>query len=79
MIRSSCRGRCLVSRVAPLLRLAPQMVPDLGACDLEPMEVDRLRLFIHRTEDGAPGWSIPEIHLFEPMGATASARLTDTH
>jgi hypothetical protein len=47
--------------------------------DLEPMEVDRLRLFIHQTEDGAPGWSIPEIHLFEPMGSPASARLADTH
>lgn len=33
--------------------------------DLEPMEVDRLRLFIHRTEDGAHGWSIAEIEVFE--------------
>jgi hypothetical protein len=33
--------------------------------DLEPMEVDRIRLFIHVKEAGAPGWSIPEIHVFE--------------
>jgi hypothetical protein len=31
--------------------------------DLEPMEVDRMRLFIHVKEEGAPGWSIPEIHV----------------
>ncbi len=33
--------------------------------DLEPLEVDRMRLFIHETEAGAPGWSIPEIHVYE--------------
>jgi hypothetical protein len=33
--------------------------------DLEPMEVDRIRLFIHVKEEGAPGWSIPEIHVYE--------------
>jgi hypothetical protein len=35
--------------------------------DLEPMEVDRMRLFIHETEDGVPGWSIPEIHVYEAV------------
>jgi hypothetical protein len=33
--------------------------------DLEPMTVDRLRLFIRRTEEGTIGWSIPEIHVYE--------------
>ena len=33
--------------------------------DLEPMPMERLRLFIHRTERGTIGWSIPEIHVYE--------------
>jgi hypothetical protein len=33
--------------------------------DLEPMEMDRLRLFIHRTEEGTIDWAIPEIHVYE--------------
>ena len=33
--------------------------------DLEPMSMERLRLFIHRTEEGTIGWSIPEIHVYE--------------
>ncbi len=33
--------------------------------DLEPEEVDRIRLFIQVKEEGAPGWSIPEIHVYE--------------
>jgi hypothetical protein len=33
--------------------------------DLEPREVDRIRLFLHATPSGIPGWSIPEIYVFE--------------
>ncbi len=33
--------------------------------DLEPMPMERLRLFINRTEQGTIGWSIPEIHVYE--------------
>jgi hypothetical protein len=33
--------------------------------DLEPMTMDRLRLFIHRTEEATIDWSIPEIHIYE--------------
>ena len=36
--------------------------------DLAPEAVDRLRLYVHRTERGAPAWSIPEIHVYEPSG-----------
>ncbi len=33
--------------------------------DIRPAEVDRVRLAITRTDDGAGPWSIPEIHVFE--------------
>jgi len=33
--------------------------------DLQPALVDRLRLTITRTDEGAPAWSIPEIHVYE--------------
>jgi hypothetical protein len=33
--------------------------------DLEPATVDRLRMFIHVTEEGGEPWSIAEIHVYE--------------
>ena len=52
-----------------LVALFRQLVDDPRGArlryDLEPMEVDRLRMFIHHTEDGVYGWSIPEIHIYE--------------
>lgn len=33
--------------------------------DLEPMEVDRMRLFIESEPPSVPAWSVPEIHVFE--------------
>ena len=33
--------------------------------DLKEMSMERLRLFINRTEEGTIGWSIPEIHVYE--------------
>jgi hypothetical protein len=59
------------------LALARQLVADPAQArlryDLEPAEVDRLRLFIHRTEEATLAWSIAEIHVYEaresPPGA----------
>jgi hypothetical protein len=36
--------------------------------DLEPATVDRLRMFIHVTEEGGEPWSIAEIHVYELAG-----------
>lgn len=33
--------------------------------ELEPTSVDRMRLFISRTEEATVGWSIPELHVYE--------------
>jgi hypothetical protein len=38
--------------------------------DLEPMEVDRIRLF-YRSEPSVVRWSIPEIHVYESVSGTA--------
>jgi hypothetical protein len=58
--------------------LIHQLVDDPGRArlryDLEPLEVDRVRLFIHETEDGAPGWSIPEIHVYESLDPPPESR-----
>ncbi len=40
--------------------------------DLKPMTMERLRLFIHRTEPGTIGWSIPEIHVYESASPPAN-------
>ncbi len=59
------------------LALARQLVADPAKArlryDLEPAEVDRLRLFIHRTEEATLAWSIAEIHVYEADGASAVA------
>lgn len=51
------------------LALARQLVADPSRArlryDLEPAEMERLRLFIHRTEEATLPWSIAEIHVFE--------------
>jgi hypothetical protein len=51
------------------VRLLRQLVSDPQAArlryDLRPATVDRLRLLISRTDEGAAPWSIPEIHVFE--------------
>lgn len=51
------------------LKLIRQLIEDPSKArlryDLEPVMVDRLRLFIGRTEEGALAWSIPEIHVYE--------------
>jgi hypothetical protein len=55
------------------LALARQLIADPSRArlryDLEPAQVDRLRLFIHRTEEATIAWSIAEIHVFEAEGA----------
>ena len=39
--------------------------------DMEPTTVELLRIFIADTEEGAPAWSIPEIHVYESvLGST---------
>jgi hypothetical protein len=40
--------------------------------DLEPMTMDRLRLFIHRTEEATIDWSISEIHVYEKQNDETS-------
>lgn len=51
------------------LALARQLVADPSRArlryDLEGAEMERLRLFIHRTEEATLPWSIAEIHVFE--------------
>jgi len=55
------------------IRLLRQLIADpVGArlrYSLRPAEVDGLRLSIARTEDGAPPWSIREIHVYAPAAS----------
>ena len=59
------------------LALARQLVADPARArlryDLAPEPVERLRLFIQRTEEATIAWSIAEIHVFEADGSTAAA------
>ncbi len=59
------------------LALARQLVADPGRArlryDLAPEPVERLRLFIQRTEEATIPWSIAEIHVFEAEGTGAAA------
>lgn len=58
-----------VEDIAYQANLVRQLVADPTKArlryDLEPMTVERLRMFIQRTEEGTIGWSIPEIHVYE--------------
>jgi hypothetical protein len=55
------------------IRLLRQLVADPGQArlryDLRPAIVDRLRLALTRTDEGASPWSLPEIHVYETGGA----------
>jgi hypothetical protein len=71
-----------VSRVEDVeytVELVRQLIRDPSKArlryDLEPMVMDRLRLFIQRTEEGTIDWSVPEIHIYETAsdeGASAA-------
>jgi hypothetical protein len=54
------------------VRLLRQLVADPGRArlryDLQPAMVDRLRLRLTRTDEGASPWSLPEIHVYETGG-----------
>jgi hypothetical protein len=58
-----------VEDLAHKLKLIEQLIDDPTKArlryDFEPMTVDRLRLFINRTEDAVIDWSIAEIHVYE--------------
>jgi len=61
--------------VAYQLNLVKQLVRDPSKArlryDMEPTTVELLRIFIADTEEGAPAWSIPEIHVYESiLGST---------
>ena len=58
-----------IEDVAYTVELVRQLIKDPMTArlryDIEPMTMERLRLFIQRTEEGTIGWSIPEIHVYE--------------
>jgi hypothetical protein len=58
-----------IEDVGYTIELVRQLVRDPAKArlryDLEPMTMDRLRLFIHRTEEATIDWAIPEIHVYE--------------
>ena len=60
-----------IEDVAYQVQLVRQLVADPTKArlryDLEPLTIDRLRLFIQRTEGGTIAWSIPEIYIYEPI------------
>jgi hypothetical protein len=58
-----------IEDVGYTIELVRQLIRDPARArlryDLEPMTMDRLRLFIHRTEDATIDWAIPEIYVYE--------------
>ena len=60
------------------VRLIDRLIEDPNGAslryDLVPMPVDRMRLFIHRTEQATIGWSIPEIRVYVRRSAPETER-----